>query len=71
MSYSNNNINIKKILTNQETHQISFDTIPNPLSLKLVKILRNFLFPKFGVKYWTVAMETEVNVPLDVMFAPQ
>ena len=50
MSYNNNNnINLKTILTYQETHQIPFETIPNPVSLQLVKISRIFLFPKFSL----------------------
>ena len=77
MSYSNNNINIKNILTHQETHQTSFSTSPNPLSLKLVKTLRNIYFPKFSVSNERLLWKLNsmyrwlFNVPLAVMFAPQ
>ena len=77
MRYSNNNINIKNILTHQETQHIPFDTIPYPLSLKLVKILRNFLFTKFSVSNerllwkWNSMYLWLFNVPLAVMLNPQ
>ena len=75
--YNYDNIDIKNILTHQETQHIPFDIIPYPLLLKLVKILRNFLFPKFSVCNerllwkWKSMYIWLFNVPLAFMFHPQ
>jgi len=39
----------KTILTLQETQIVNFGSVPFPLSLKFVKLLRNLLFSKFSV----------------------